>query len=125
MPLVKPHLDWRGVGGNILIGALPSLVTNSCNVYSSKQARLYWSKTEGCNLLKFDGVPFSIDDVRTLDCQFGEKYYKQKKPLGKRLWLQGTRKLGCAAHVQIKSFPECAVIPSEHISKWKLQCLRQ
>ena len=47
---------------------------------------------------------------------------------GKRLWLQGTRKLGCAAHVQIKScvlYLEYAVIPSEHVSKWKLQCLRQ
>ena len=62
-------------------------------------------------MFKFDGVPFSIDDVRTLDCQFGEKYYKQKKPLDKRLWLQGTHKLECAALVQIKSFPECAVIP--------------
>ena len=49
-------------------------------------------------MLEFNGAPFSVGDVRTLDCQFGEKYYKQKKPLGKRLWLQGTRKLGCAAH---------------------------
>ena len=79
-------------------------------------------------MLEFDGTPFSVGDVRTLDCQFGEKYYKQKKPLGKRLWLQGTRKLGCAAHIQIKSFvlyPEYAVIPSETVSKWKLQCLHQ
>ena len=63
------------------------------HVNSYKQVRLYWSKTEGRKLLEFDGVPFSVEDVRTLDCQFGEKYYKQKKPLGKRLWLQGTRKL--------------------------------
>ena len=47
MPSVKPHLDGGGGGeGAILIGALPSLVTNCCNVYSSKQARLYWSKLE-------------------------------------------------------------------------------
>ena len=83
---------------------LRSLVTARCNIYSCKQARLYWSKTERRKLLEFDGVPFSVGDVRTLDCQFGEKYYKQKKPLGKRLWLHGTRKLGCAAHIQIKSF---------------------
>lgn len=79
-------------------------------------------------MLEFNGAPFSVGDVRTLDCQFGEKYYKQKKPLGKRLWLQGTRKLGCAAHIQIKSFvlyPDYAVISSENVSKWKLQCLRQ
>ena len=79
-------------------------------------------------MLEFDGVPFSVGDVRILDCQFGEKYYKQNKPLGKRLWLQGTRKLGCGAHIQTKSFvlyPEYAVVPTEHVSKWKLQCLRQ
>ena len=67
-------------------------------------------------------------DVRILDCQFGERYYKQNKPLDKRLWLQGMRKLGCGTHVQTKSFvfyPEYAVVPTEHVSKWKLQFLHQ
>ena len=87
---------------------------------------MYWNKTEECKVLEFHGAPFSVGGVRSLDCQFGEKYYKQKKPLGKHLWLQGTRKLGCAAHIQIKSFvlyADYAVIPSENVSKWKLQCL--
>lgn len=45
--------------------------------HEQQEARLYWSKTEAHKLLEFDGVPFSIGDVKTLDCQFGEKYVLQ------------------------------------------------
>ena len=80
-------------------------------------------------MLEFNGVPFSVGDVRILDCQFGEKYCKQNKPLGKQLWLQGTRKLGCGAHIQTKSFVlyPCRVCSctNRDVSKWKLQCLHQ
>ena len=43
-----------------------------------------------------------------MDCQFGSHYYKDKST-GKRTCLQGTRKRGCAAHIEvhvISLFPE-------------------
>ena len=77
--------------------------------------------------MSFDHIPFSVAEVKLLDCQFGEKYYKQKPPKGERLWLQGTRKHGCAAHITVKSY---TLYPSNGIdkadktlSKWKLRCL--
>ena len=67
-------------------------------------------------------------DAKVYDCQFGVKYYKKKTVQGKRLWLQGSRKIGCKAHVEVKSFalyPEYAVSDAEKegLSKWKLRCL--
>lgn len=38
---------------------------------------------------------------KTLDCQFGQHYYKEKDLKSSRLHLQGTRKLGCPAHINI------------------------
>ena len=43
-----------------------------------------------------------------MDCQFGSHYYKDKST-GKRTCLQGTRKRGCAAHIEVhvvSLFPE-------------------
>ena len=62
------------------------------------------------------------------DCQFGDKYYKQKPVKGKRLLLQGSRKVGCRALIEVKTFvlyPEYAVSDAEKegLSKWKLRCL--
>lgn len=88
---------------------------------------MYWSKTEGGRVISFDYIPFSIAEVKLLDCQFGEKYYKQQPPKGKRLWLQGSRKHGCAAHVTVKSYilyPSYGINKEDKaLSKWKLRCL--
>ena len=88
---------------------------------------MYWSKTEGCRVISFDYIPFSIAEVKLLDCQFGEKYYKQQPPKGKRLWLQGSRKRGCAAHITVKSYilyPSYGINKEDKaLSKWKLRCL--
>lgn len=45
-----------------------------------------------------------MGERRTLDCQHGVQYYKPKKGLGKRNHLQGTRKLGCKAHIILRKY---------------------
>ena len=50
-------------------------------------------------MVQFDGVPFSIGEKRTMDCQYGQQYYKPRTTLNKRVRLQGTRKMGCKAHI--------------------------
>ena len=54
-------------------------------------------------------------------------YYKQKPKQGK-MWLQGTQKIGCMAHIEVKTFilyTEYAISPEkkEGISKWKMRCM--
>ena len=89
---------------------------------------MYWKKSEGRKEIEFGDVPFAVTDAKVYDCQFGNKYYKKKPVKGKRLWLQGSRKVGCGAHVEVKSFilyPEYAISDAEKegLSKWKLRCL--
>ena len=67
-----------------------------------------------------------------LDCQFGQHYFKVKKckDNSRRTILQGTRKVGCLAHIQIKSYtlyPEFSVSATDKvsISAWKLRILKQ
>ena len=58
---------------------------------------------------------FSVTETRLLDCQFGQKYYKQKPKQGK-MWLQGTRKKGCMAHIEVITFtlyPQYAISEDE------------
>jgi len=53
-----------------------------------------------------------------MDCQFGSHYYKEKST-GKRTCLQGTRKRGCAAHIEvhvISLFPEYKLSISDGMS---------
>ena len=71
-----------------------------------------------------------MKESRVLDCQFGHKYYKQKPKQGKKMWLQGTRKKGCMAHIEVKTFtlyPHYAISEGEKegLSKWKLRCLKE
>ena len=63
-------------------------------------------------MVQFDGVPFSIGEKRTMDCQYGQQYYKPRTTLNKRVRLQGTRKMGCKAHIiqrQYILYPEFAI----------------
>ena len=39
--------------------------------------------------------------MRKLHCQFGQHYYKEKNATSDRIKLQGTRKIGCPAHLNI------------------------
>ena len=47
-----------------------------------------------------------------MDCQYGHHYFRKHDSKGKRLCLQGTRKIGCHATIRIKTFilyPEYAI----------------
>ena len=64
-----------------------------------------------------------------LNCQFGPKYFKKKPVKGKKLWLQSSRKVGCEARVEVKTFvlyPEFSIGKREWdgLSKWKLRALQ-
>ena len=63
--------------------------------------------------VSFDGIPFSVEEERVMDCQHGQKYYKKSRSSAqKRLRLQGTRKIGCQAKIHVKKYtvhPEFAV----------------
>ena len=58
-------------------------------------------KSEG---VSFEGVPFSVDKASVLDCQYEVHYWKEKKNKEKRLKLQGSRKIGCHAHIQTHTY---------------------
>ena len=55
-----------------------------------------------------------VTEIRKLDCQFGRHYYKEKQSKSTRTCLQGTRKIGCKAHVEIRSI---VVYVDFHINK--------
>ena len=85
---------------------------------------------EGGREISFDGVPFSVDKVSVLDCQYGEQYWKEKNNKQKRLRLQGTRKIGCHAHIKTHTYtlyPDFQVSPEEgkNLSKYKLRMLKE
>ena len=65
--------------------------------------------------MSFEGIPFSVDKVNVLDCQYGVHYTGRNKrekenDNKKHLKLQGTRKIaGVHANIQIQTytiFPE-------------------
>ena len=91
---------------------------------------MYWKKNEGRKEIEFGDTAFAVTHTKVYDCQFGDQYYKKKPVKGKRLWLQASRKVGCGAHIEVKSFalyPEYAISDAEKeaqgTSKWKLRCL--
>ena len=80
--------------------------------------------------MTFDGTPFSVDKVCVLDCQYGMRYWKEKKNNKKRLKLQSTRKIGCHAHIRTHTYtlyPEFQISPEEckGLSQYKLRQLKE
>ena len=76
---------------------------------------LYWKYTVGDTVVQFEGVPFSVGEKRIMDCQHGKQYYKLRQTTNKRVCLQGTRKMGCKAHIiqrQYILYPEFAIAKS-------------
>ena len=59
-----------------------------------------------------DDTPFSIVETKTLDCLFGPRYYKEAPPKSSRVKVQGSRKIGCHAHIVIK---ECVLYPQYRV----------
>ena len=88
-------------------------------LYQPQIPKLYWTKSEGGREVSFDGMPFSVDKVSLLDCQYGEHYWKEKKEKEnkkKRLKLQGSRKIGCHAHIRTHTYtlyPDFQLSPDE------------
>ena len=53
-----------------------------------------------------------LGEKQLLDCQYGVHYKKPKSNTSNRIYLQGTRKKGCPAHIEITQFdlyPEYSV----------------
>ena len=91
---------------------------------------MYWSKQlEGSRIVHSDGIPFTIHKCSTLDCQYGDHYWKNENIEGSnksshRLRLQSSRKIGCHAHITIHEY---ALYPDFkfHTSNQSLYKLRQ
>ena len=59
--------------------------------------------------LQFNNTPFTTTEIRKLDCQFGNHYYKEHQGASSHTRPQGTRKIGCRAHITVRTttlFPE-------------------
>ena len=88
---------------------------------ATQNSRLFWQLTTGSRTVEFGRIPFSVGEKRILDCQYGLKYYKSRELTGKRLYLQGTRKQGCTAHIELTEYVTYPLfqIPAESMSKKK------
>lgn len=53
--------------------------------------------------MNFDNTPFTVSAIRKLDCQYGNHYYKEHPGKSDRTRLQGTRKIGCQAHITVRT----------------------
>ena len=74
---------------------------------------MFWK----CGKIAFENTPFSIAETRKLDCQFGPHYYKDRPQKSKsRVCLQGTRKIGCHAHIELK---KCILYPEHELQEQK------
>ncbi len=68
---------------------------------------IFWRKKEGSKDISFDNTPFIVSEEKKMDCQYGKHYFKERQPKQcqkKRLCLQGSRKIGCHAHIEIKGY---------------------
>ena len=54
--------------------------------------------------VSFGNIPFSLEEVRILDCQYGEHYFKKREKGSKTLRLQGSRKIVCQAKIRFKCY---------------------
>ena len=82
------------------------------------------------HVIAFDDTPFSLGEKRNLDCQYGHHYYKSKSHSSSKVFLQGSRKNGCKAHINIVEFnlyPEYSIKQSvsSRASKNQLQKSRE
>ena len=71
--------------------------------------RVFWYQTIEGHKVEFSNTPFTVSAIRKLDCQFGTHYYKEHQGKPDRTRLQGTRKIGCQAHIIVRTitvYPE-------------------
>ena len=65
--------------------------------------------------IKFSNLPFIVLSIRKQHCQFGKQYFKECPATSGQMCPQGTRKIGCLAHIHVHEltlFPSNAV-PAE------------
>ena len=77
---------------------------SSCTISVQKCPKLYWKHKVGDHVISFDDTPFSLGEKRTLHCQYGIQYYKSKSHTSDRVLLQGTRKKGFTALIEIMEY---------------------
>ncbi len=93
--------------------------------------KLYWKHSIGGTVVQFDNTPFSLGEKRLLDCQFGVQYKQSKlSTSSKRVYLQGSRKKGCSAQVEVSQFklyPEFSVqsLLSPDFSQKKIRRIKE
>ena len=78
-----------------------------------------WTQKSGGHLTEFNNTPFRLIEKKTLDCQFGKQYYKDKPRKSTRTMIQGSRKLGCPAHIIVKVYE---IFPEYEISETEVSC---
>ena len=69
-----------------------------------------------CSGVSFENKPFEVVRKETRECQFGPHYFKKRERTSSQIYLQGTRKLGCHAHIDIceyRLYPEYALSATE------------
>lgn len=66
--------------------------------------------------MSIENSPFQVVRKESRECQFGPHYFKKRERTSSRTYLQGTRKLGCPAHIEIREYrlyPEYALSAKE------------
>ena len=98
-----------------MTGELPStlhtVIAFTCDLQG--KSRMMWS----CSGISFENTPFEIVQKEMRECQFGPHYFKKRERTSSRIYLQGTRKLGCHAHIEIREYrlyPEYAFSATEN-----------
>ena len=74
-----------------------------------------------CSGVSFENTPFEIVRKETRECQFGPHYFKKRERTSSRIYLQGTRKLGRHAHIEIREYK---LYPEYAFSATETKCLK-
>ena len=98
---------------HISVAALQNPSKNSC---------VFLTKAEDGKTVEFGNIPFSLEKVQILDCQYGQHYFKKREKGNKIMRLQGSRKIGCQAKIRIKC---CKIYPDYAVPDTSNMTLRQ
>ena len=88
------------------------------------ERQLFWKH----KAVEFSNTPFALGQTRIMHCQFGNHYFKKKERNSSRVCIQGTRQIGCQAHVEIREYilyPEYSVNVTKTLSAWKARTMRE
>lgn len=73
-----------------------------CKYFQTK-TKVFWNQTIEGRTVDFNNTPFMVSAIRKLDCQFGNHYYKEHAGKSDHARFQGTRKIGCKAHITVRT----------------------